>query len=385
MSDYAGGEKTKQESFSVLPGLSRPGLFARSLSAHGLLIGFVLVYAFLYLILLQFFPDSGPENPMGLVIKLLATISILTVISLFCQSCYEAFKRGGAKTPVSAIGQVFWQKIRDTQSSVPAFTMLVIMAAFSFVYVQVKKFIPVVAPFSWDEYFFELDKVLHFGVSPWKWLEPVFAGNPLLVSVLNFNYNIWFFVMWSLVVYFAFRVKDPVLRTRFFLTFFLAWAVGGSFLAMVFSSAGPAFYGRLGITPDVYAPLMAQLREVNEVYSVWALGLQDAMWLGYTGQGINIGISAMPSMHNAATMLFFMACWQLNKKVGIGMAVHGILISIGSVYLGWHYAVDIYLGWAVALVAWYVSGFVARWWHNRPDVRAFDDSRAGIDSLQHRA
>ena len=375
MSDYVGNKKAGR----LAPG----GVFSGSLMVHGLLVGFVLVYGFAYLLLLRFLPGAGAENPVGLVVKLTVTISILTLISLFCKSCYVAFRRYGKNAPVSAIGRAFWAQISDPGKAVPGFVMLVIMIAFSFVYVQVKKLIPAVTPFSWDNTFYLLDKSLHFGVNPWEWLDLVFGDSPLLVSALNFNYNIWFFVMWLTVVHFAFMTRKPILRTRFFLTFFLTWAVGGGLLAMVFSSAGPAFYGRLGLTPDVYAPLMDKLAQMNQLYPVWAIGLQDKMWLGYTGQGINIGISAMPSMHNATTMLLGLGVWQISRKAGWWLAGHGFFIAIGSVYLGWHYAVDVYLGWAIALVGWYLSGFVARWWHGREDVKAFQ--QAGIDSLQHRA
>lgn len=380
MSEYVDGEKTKPGLFGAPRLLS---MISGSLKAHSLLIGFVLVYAFAYLVLLRFAPNAAPQDPVGMVVKLTTTILILTAVSLFFQSAYQAFKNGGRKTPVGAIFKVFWQQISSPQKAVPGFTMLGIMIGLSFFYVQVKKLIAVVMPFSWDRYFFELDKTLHFGVSPWEWLDPIFGNNPLLVSVLNFNYIIWFLVMWMTIVYFAFMVKNPLLRTRFFVAFFLAWGIGGGLFALVYSSAGPAFYGRLGLTPDVYAPLMEKLREMNEVYSVWALSLQDQMWLGYSGKGTDVGISAMPSMHNASTMLLIIAGWQLGRRTGFWLSVHGFFIAIGSVYLGWHYAVDIYLGWAITLVAWYVAGFISRWWHLRPHVQAFHNTT--IDSPHHQA
>ena len=42
--------------------------------------------------------------------------------------------------------------------------------------------------------------------------------------------------------------------------FFLMWILIGGILAVVFSSAGPCYYGRLGLSPDPFADLMAYLR-----------------------------------------------------------------------------------------------------------------------------
>jgi PAP2 superfamily len=36
-------------------------------------------------------------------------------------------------------------------------------------------------------------------------------------------------------------------------------------------------------------------------------------------------------------------------------------IMIGSVHLGWHYAIDGYLGAAIALLSWWFSGKLVDW------------------------
>jgi hypothetical protein len=149
----------------------------------------------------------------------------------------------------------------------------------------------------------------------------------------------------------------------------LIWAIGGSLLAIAFSSAGPCYFTRLGLAPDPYAPLMSYLREVNQIYPIWAIDTQDALWNGYAHGGLLQGISAMPSMHNATTLLIVLACWHLSKFVrclAIGLAV---LIFIGSIHLGWHYAVDSYLAWIITLAIWFGVKPVAVWWESRPAAR----------------
>jgi hypothetical protein len=54
------------------------------------------------------------------------------------------------------------------------------------------------------------------------------------------------------------------------------------------------------------------------------------------------------------------------------LSAHAILIFIGSVHLGWHYAVDSYLAWALTLVIWFAMAPVARLWQSKAAQGEFD-------------
>ena len=68
----------------------------------------------------------------------------------------------------------------------------------------------------------------------------------------------------------------------------------------------------------------------------------------------------MPSMHVGSTTLF--ACYAFTWRRWAGWVMVGFLVLIlaGSVALGWHYAVDGYLGAAIALLFWQIAGRVVR-------------------------
>jgi len=236
---------------------------------------------------------------------------------------------------------------------------------------KLKYNIPVIRPFDWDTTFTELDRAIHFGTLPWEWLQPV-LGFPIVTFLINVNYNLWFMVMWCMWAILAFTLRPDATRMRFFLTFILTWTVGGGFAAVYFSSAGPCYYSLLGLSPDPYTPLMAYLNQVNETLPLWALDTQMALWQAHTGQqNIVAGISAMPSMHNASALLFALVGWKLGPRIGLGLTVFAVLVFLGSVHLGWHYAVDAYLGWAITLVCWWICGPIARWNQRQPWTRSF--------------
>ena len=84
----------------------------------------------------------------------------------------------------------------------------------------------------------------------------------------------------------------------------------------------------------------------------------------------------MPSMHNASALLYALAGYQVSRFAGRLLSVHAILIFIGSIHLGWHYAVDSYLAWALTLVIWFAMAPVSRWWHSTRPQGDFDRALA---------
>jgi membrane-associated phospholipid phosphatase len=222
-----------------------------------------------------------------------------------------------------------------------------------------------------------LDRALHFGVDPWRLLQSV-LGFDNVTFALNMFYNFWFLALFGCFMWFGFATRASVNRTQFFLAYMLTWLIGGGLLALVFSSAGPVYFGKLGLSPDPFAELMTYLYGVHERIPIWALKTQEILWDGYTGKTAPIGISAFPSMHNASTLLFALAAWNRSRGLGIAFAIYSVIILVGSVHLGWHYAVDGYAGLALAAVCWWVAGFIARWHHARPATRQLNESLAAL-------
>jgi hypothetical protein len=111
---------------------------------------------------------------------------------------------------------------------------------------------------------------------------------------------------------------------------------------------------------DIYAPLMAYLQAANEHYPIWALGAQENLWTHYEHltAGAGSGISAMPNMHVGTSMLFTLLGWRTHRLLGLAFAAFTGIILIGSVHLGWHYAVDGYVAIAATCLIWFVVGRV---------------------------
>lgn len=254
-----------------------------------------------------------------------------------------------------------------------ALPLLLAMIVFNKGLLELKPMIPLVKPFSYDTTLMAWDRALHFGYDPWALLQPI-MGRDIITFVFNMAYNMWFLALFGTFMWFGFARQATVVRTQFFVAYMLTWWIGGGLMALYFSSAGPAYYGLLGHSPDPYAPLLAYLKDVDSRMPLWALDAQQLLWDGYQGKVTPVGISAFPSMHNASAVLFALAAARVNRTAGICFAIYAGMILVGSVHLGWHYAVDGYASLVLALVAWWLAGFVARWHGSLPSTLLFNKS-----------
>lgn len=291
----------------------------------------------------------------------LPTYMVIMPFMILCLLAGRGIIIMAAERPKRPLTQL-WDEIRTSLATperiAHALPMLIAMLVFGGTFTVVKAAIPFLVPFSWDQPFEELDRWLHGGVAPWELLQPL-LGRPLITHAINWAYNFWFYFLSLIWVWQAFRQTDNRLRLQFFLTLTLGWILLGNVAATWLSSAGPCYYGRIVGTPDPYAPLMSYLRSVDEIYSIWALGAQEMLWGNYQMRDVMVGsgISAMPSMHVAIATLFALVCWRVRRWLGIAMTIYAVIIMIGSVHLGWHYAVDGYLGAAGMLAIWCIVGW----------------------------
>lgn len=254
-----------------------------------------------------------------------------------------------------------WREIRTSlvtpERVAHALPIVIGMPVFAATFTVVKKSIPIFAPFTWDVTFEKWDRWLHGGFAPWELIHPM-LGSPGITYGINWAYNIWFYVLAVIWAYQAFSQRDDRLRQQFFLTLFLGWILLGNVAAMLFSSAGPCFFGDVTGLPDPFLPLMRYLNDANQVHPIWALEAQGALLQAYTMQGVSagVGISAMPSMHVAIATLFALVCWRIQRWLGVAMTIFAMVIMIGSVHLGWHYAIDGYFGALGMIAIWWVVG-----------------------------
>lgn len=336
-------------------------LFIPALRAHAPLFVALAAHLAFATGLYIYVPGMSMPSLLQLALAFAGFVGVFLPLSIASLRFVHLATKVKPKHPIPALIKDVWQFVSQPERAANGTAIVLVFVVFMNTFTHLKGSIPIVKPFSWDTTFMEWDKWLHFGFHPWELLQPLLGYAPVTFVITGF-YHLWFMLMWIMVAGLAFASMPSVLRMRFFLAFMLTWGIGGNVLAMVFSSAGPCYYSLIGLSPDPFTPLMNYLHAVHESVSLWAIETQLMLWQGYQGEGVRFGISAMPSMHNGAALLFALAGWQLNRKLGWALFVFTGCIFIGSIHLGWHYAIDGYAGFAVALIAWWGSGAMARWW-----------------------
>jgi len=223
---------------------------------------------------------------------------------------------------------------------------------------EFKPLLPDLGTYRWDGLFATLDHALHGGVDPWV-LTRAIPGGQTVSALLDHTYLLWYPAL-AVGHLAAILFARPVVRMQYLLSVLLMWSVAGTGLAILFASGGPVYFHALTGEPGTFAPLIDDLLRSHLAAPV----LQAQLWdLHVAGNPVAFsGISAMPSVHVGIAALIAFLALRLHPVLGIVGEAYWLLIMVGSVHLGWHYAVDGYFATLFAAGSWWVTGRLARWW-----------------------
>ena len=291
--------------------------------------------------------------------RVLGTLFLLTGIAVVAIKAAHLVFAEKATKPWAALLNWMRDGLLDDDRALNAIHTIVAANIFVVGFGVLKGAIGILQPFHWDAALMAFDRTLHFGNLPHEWLGAL-PTNSVAVGLLDSAYNLWYFILLSALLVAGFHAGHRSLTVsphrRFLLAFLLTWLVGGVFVALGFSSAGPCYYALVG-AGEVYASLMANLNAVNAVRPLVALETQSILWNGYVGlRDGSVGIAAFPSMHVATAVLIALYASTRSVAAALGGWAFAAIIMLGSVVLGWHYAVDGYAGGAIAAGLWWVAG-----------------------------
>lgn len=166
-----------------------------------------------------------------------------------------------------------------------------------------------------------------FGGDMWRYLPA--AGSPI-----DTIYSLWTITIAGVFAWQFFREGRAVNTLALIFTI----GIVGTFGQFLLPSGGPIFYQRLGFG-DRFADMPLASHSMNYA---------NYLWEAYSGRYISYatGISAFPSVHVATS-----AWVALASRHWAGWAYFA-LIFVGSIILGWHYAVDGVVGFIGAALCY---------------------------------
>ena len=253
-----------------------------------------------------------------------------------------------------------------------------------------KMLLPLYVPFGWDDSFAAADRALFLGHQPWELTHALFGSFSATLAIDRL-YTLWVLILSFAILGFA-LFAPRYDRARFFLSFSAAWVLLGVLGAWLFSSAGPCYAAQIGThSAHEFAPLMERLQALSGPDGrLGAVGWQDMLWQAHAERryGFGMGISAMPSLHNAIALLYALALARFGRLWAVAGWSFAAIVFVASVHLGWHYAVDGIVAGAAMAGIWWAAGSLSRA-HRLRGRRArrsagdqATDSRARLGSAQ---
>lgn len=283
----------------------------------------------------------------------------VAIINLSAMVLRFAVLSKGDESPIKYLYTTFlrYGLVKIFQITWPVAVVIITIPAFN----VFKQGILPSAGYRFDYLFSAIDGMIFGVASPGLWLVEHF-NNPNLSGFIDVIYHTWFFPMALGVILVAYS-SSSVLRLRYMLTFFLIWIVMATFMAYLLPAAGPFYAPLKGVGVDDFTQLLSLLSEhQNKAGEIHALTYQSYLFEAESNAKFVMGggISAMPSMHNAFALLFALGMWMYSKILGVIFLIYALAILLGSIYLGWHYAIDGLVAWFVVSLLWIYSGWIVR-------------------------
>jgi hypothetical protein len=273
-------------------------------------------------------------------------ISALTVIGIAASIaiCIRLFNlyRDGEDRPTKAL-------IADLPRFAP-FAFAVLLVALSWAATMwLKVMLPLTVGFWADQPLADLDALI-LGADAWilaHWL--FWWTDPVIDQVYASWAPVKFVVLCAVIL-----APEGPRKTQALISYFLCICIG--LLAQyALPSAGPIFFA----LTDHGA------RFADLPVKPWAAEAAKYLWADYLHRDGKIGggISAMPSIHVVGALWIALVVRSYLSKLAVFGFAFFAFVLIGSVYLGWHYALDGIAGAAITGGAWYASGRWARFSH----------------------
>lgn len=204
----------------------------------------------------------------------------------------------------------------------------------------------------WDNIFIAIDRIM-FGADPTVWLTQF--ATPLLTEILQIAYTSYYFIMLAVgIELYVRRDQEKFL----FAVFTVVYGFALSYLGYIaFPAVGPRF-----TLHDFYALN-------NELPGLWLTNcLRDFINAGESIPKGSLNALALaqrdvfPSGHTQMTILSMYFAQRYKLKVRYMIHLLGSLLIVGTVYLRYHYVIDLIGGVVFMIFTIWSAPKLVRWW-----------------------
>lgn len=209
------------------------------------------------------------------------------------------------------------------------------------IFANIHLFIYLVNPHDFHFDLVNLEKWI-FGYQPTVGMEAFYR--PILTEWFAFSYMSYYWTTLILLIV-LYNMKDKKAFRVTMFTMIISYYLG--FLGyIIFPSASPYL-----VIPDLYS------------VDIW----KDTSYFSHAVRAI-VNLSpertrdAFPSMHNSITLLTMIMAWRYKRSIFWIFLPLAISLPLATLYLRYHFAVDILAGVGVTIAALYISPPLENWW-----------------------
>ena len=238
----------------------------------------------------------------------------------------------------------YWQVLSKNET--PVFRIIRDFAPFLLtiaIYMNIHDTIRILNPNDIHDRLVQWDQWL-FGVQPVVWIENIY--HPVLTEWMSFSYVSYYWITLVLVTWLYARERQSEFRVVMF-TMMISYYIG--FICYVLFPAA---------SPYIVIP-----EQFNQ--HVWSSGgfLSD-LTRSIVSLSPERPRDAFPSLHTGVTLLTMIMAWRYNRTLFWIFTPMAMSLPLATVYLRYHYAVDVLVGLVVPIMALYLAPRIEDMWLN---------------------
>ncbi len=227
-------------------------------------------------------------------------------------------------------------------------------------YQQVHAYVPVVHPVLYDDVLISWDRAI-FGLNPTQWLQQF--SHPMLTEYLQLAYTVFYFL--PVLHGIELTMKGDYKRLTTFVYFMTFGFLISYLMYFLMPAIGPRFTLHNFLATDQDLPglfLTETFREFINAGGSAPAGIPDPASV--------VNRDCMPSGHTMMTLMNILLAFRYHSRLRWFFAVVGGSLIFSTIYLRYHYVVDVIAGVICALVVLYFAPKLRLWVHSKGFIQA---------------
>lgn len=288
-------------------------------------------------------PDDSIVGPSYLRLPLLALSCFLLDVAV------RSVRRGGRSGWRSRVREV----VRERWHAPRVRLVLIGLGSWYLAYVgfrNLKSYVPFVRPEMLDDDLLRLDRELALGHDPATLLHDL-LGTGVAAHVMSTTYVAWILFLTMSLIIALFWTSNIKTACWYVTAVAVNWALGVSLYYLV-PSTGP-IYAR----PELFADLPET--QVTHIAASW-WDDRVAMLADPFGTDALQTVAAFASLHVSVMVTAALVAWMIRLRpvwVQWGLWLFLVLNVLATVYLGWHYLLDVFGGVAIGVAAVWIAAW----------------------------